>query len=73
MTKTYVKTYGIRKGYDKGKERFFVVCDGVELSLNYANAGFALKKSREFTKRCYRNFIRYDGTKIFFDFVEKKD
>ena len=64
----YIKTYGIESGYNKGKQRYFVVCDGKRTSLNYARADFTLRKAEQFIKSCHRNFTRPDGTQVTFEF-----
>lgn len=67
-TQTYIKTYGIKEGYNKGKKRFFVVCDGRSTSLHYAKADFALKKSYDFARACHKDFDRDNGDRVHFEF-----
>lgn len=67
----YTKTYGITHGYNKGKQRWFVVCDGKKTSLHYAKADFAMKESEQFAKSCYRNFTRSNGEKVEFNFIRR--
>ena len=45
MNRHYTKTYGIKKGLNKGKVRYFVICDGTVTSLHYAKPDFAMKKA----------------------------
>lgn len=67
-TETYIKTYGVREGYHKGKKRFFVVLNGSKTSLHYAKRDKALKVSERFCKACHKNFMRSNGISVSFIF-----
>jgi hypothetical protein len=55
---TVVKTYGIRKGWHKGKEMYFIAVDGQTRSSCFARPEFAIKKAEEFAKDVYKDFTR---------------
>ena len=63
---SHTVTYGIEKGYNKGKVRYFVICDGRRTSLDYAKKEFAMKKAYEFCIACHKNFVRHDNTQVCF-------
>lgn len=67
----YIKSYGVKEGYNKGQKRFFVVCDGRKIDLHYANREFALKKAFNFVRACYKPFIRPDGENVTFNYMYK--
>ncbi len=68
MDRHSIKTYGIRTGWNKGKIRYFVVCNGKSTLLDYAKADFALKKSYELVKACYKPFTDLQGNKVTFEY-----
>ena len=70
MGRHFIKTYGIVKGINKGKTRYFVVCNGEKTRLHYAKAGFAMKKSKEFVKACYTPFTDFKGNKTTFEYKQ---
>lgn len=70
MIKTSVKTYGVMIGYNKGKLRYYVVCDGARTTLHYANKDFAMKKALEFCKSVHEDFTMSNGTEIKFIFKQ---
>ena len=57
----YQKTYGVIKSWHKGKERWFVRCDGKTTSLHYAKEKKAWEESEAFVRHAYKPFIRDMG------------
>ena len=70
MNKTITKTYGVTTGYNKGKSRYYVVCDGNRTTLNYAKKDFALKVAKKFCKSVNKDFTMFDGSKVNFIFKQ---
>lgn len=70
MEAHYIKKYGIRSGYHKGKRRWYVVCDGRSTDLHYAKPDFAMTKAKQFIMACYRPFTRSNGEQVTFEFVQ---
>ncbi len=70
MDKIYEKTWGIIEGYNKGIKKWFVVSDGKKMDLCYTNKDFALKKSENFTKSMYKDFIDFQRNNIHFTFKQ---
>jgi hypothetical protein len=66
----YVKEYGIKQGYVKGKQKWFIMMDGHKVNLSYSLKEFALRKAEIFIKACYKNFTRLDGEKVTFTFKQ---
>ena len=70
-TQVYHKTYGIEKGWHKGKERYFVVANGKTTSLHYAKPDFAMKQAEQFIRACHKPFLRdRDQTMVSFTFTQ---
>jgi hypothetical protein len=71
MIINYNKTYGIKEGYHKGIKKYFIVNDGKTLSLCYSNPIFAMKKSENFVRGLYKDFIDFKGNLIRFTFTKQ--
>lgn len=68
QTETYTKTYGVAEGFNKGRKRFFIMCDGKQTSLHYAKKNFALKKAHRFCQECHKDFVRDNKAIVHFVF-----
>jgi len=66
-----IKTYGVRKGYVKGKERYFLICDDSTTNIHYAKKERAIKEAERFVKYCYENHRNYAGEKVLYLFQYK--
>ena len=73
VEKHYTKTYGIKQGFEKGKQRWFVMCEGTETRLHFARPEKALETAERFVKSLYAGAgTSWQGDKQIFYF-EKID
>ncbi len=73
-TRTVTKTYGVVKAFEKGRTRYFVMCDGYRTRLNFARKRFAEKKSLEFVQRVFRGgFKDINGIEVEFEYIQKEE
>lgn len=66
-TITYEKTYGVRRGVIKGRERWIVMSDGIPChELHYAREDYARKEAYKFARLSHKDFIDFRGRAIHF-------